>query len=87
MGYGVQVGEDLDAMGHRISLRTSWKDYVHLGLGLAHEGDQDGWSPLLMARADLGRYSLAVLRESLFNNFGAVHFFQASVRFPGSEIP
>lgn len=81
-GYGIQVDDGLDPLDHRLSLRASWMDQLHLGMGLSYLGKNNGWTPLWMVGADLGRYSLAVVRESLANNFGAVHFFQAAVRFP-----
>ena len=82
VGYGFQVDESIDPLDHRISLRGSWMDQLHLGMGLSYLGKGNGWTPLWMLGADLGRYSVSVLRESLANSFGAVHFFQASLRFP-----
>ncbi len=57
-------------------------DQLHLGAGFSHLESGDGWTPLWMLGADIGRYSLSVLRESLANGFGPVHFFQAAIRFP-----
>jgi hypothetical protein len=57
-------------------------DQLRFGMGVSYLGKGDGWSPLWMLGAEIGRYSLGVLRESLANDFGPVHFFQASVRFP-----
>lgn len=82
LGYGIQADEKLDPLDHRLSLRGSWMDQLHLGMGLSHLGEGNGWVSLWMLGADLGRYSLSILRESLANGFGAVHFFQASLRFP-----
>jgi hypothetical protein len=57
-------------------------DQVHIGLGLSHLGRHNGWVPLWHVGAEVGRYSLSVLREDMANGFGAIHFFQASLRFP-----
>ena len=80
-GYGFQLDRSLDPLEHRVSLRASWMDQFRLGMGLSFLGEDEGWSPLWMLGADLGRYSIGVLRESLANDFGPVHFFRASVQF------
>jgi hypothetical protein len=82
LGYGIRLDEDLETRDHRFSLRTSWMDEVQVGVGLSYLGEANGWVPLWHFGANLGRYSLSVLRESLANGFGAIHFFQASIRFP-----
>jgi len=82
VGYGIQTDRKLDPLDHRLSLRGSWMDQLHVGVGVSHLGQGDGWVSMWMLGADLGRYSLSILRESLANGFGAVHFFQASLRFP-----
>ncbi len=82
LGYGIQTDEELNPVDHRFSLRVSWMDQLHLGMGFSYLGDENGWTPLWMLGADLGRFSLSVLRESLANSFGAIHFFQAAIRFP-----
>jgi len=82
VGYGLQAEEGLESVDHRFSLRSSWMDQLHLGTGLSYLGREDGWTSLWMLGADIGRYSLSVLRESLANGFGAVHYFRASLRFP-----
>jgi hypothetical protein len=82
VGYGIQANGRFGAEDHRLSLRAAWMDQLHLGLGLSYLGKGNGWTPLWMLGADVGRYSLSVLRESLANGFGATHYFQASVRFP-----
>lgn len=82
IGYGLKTDKNLRAEDHRFSLRAAWMDQFHLGMGLSYIGKRDGWTPLWMIGADVGRYSLSVLRESLANGFGATHYFQASVRFP-----
>jgi hypothetical protein len=79
-GYGIQTDGSLHAEDHRFSFRASWMDQFHLGVGSSYLGGDNGWTPLWMLGADIGRYSFSVLRESLANNFGAVHFFQASLR-------
>lgn len=82
VGYGIQLGDQFGWTDHRFSLRGSWKDQLNLGLGMSYLGADNGWTPLWMAGADLGRYSISILREALANDFGSVHFFQASIRFP-----
>lgn len=82
-GYGIQSGSGFHRLDHRFSLRGSWMDQIHLGMGVSRLADGDGWTSLWTLGADLGRYSLSILRESLANNFGPVHYFQASIRFPG----
>lgn len=81
-GYGLQIGESRFPTEHRFSFRGSWMDQLHLGMGLSYLGEENGWTPLWMLGADVGRYSVSILRESLANSFGAVHFFQVSIRFP-----
>jgi len=82
VGYGLQAEDGLDSVDHRISLRGSWMDQLHLGAGLSYLGEENGWTSLWMLGVDVDRYSLSVLRESLANGFGAVHYFRASLRFP-----
>ncbi|MFH1766398.1 MAG: hypothetical protein ABIF09_19630 [Gemmatimonadota bacterium] len=82
-GYGLQAQEEFRVVDHRVSLRGSWMDQLHVGIGFSYLEAGSGWNPLWMLGADMGRYSLSVLRESLANGFGAVHFFQVAVRFPG----
>jgi len=82
IGYGIQVGDEAGWTDHRLSLRGSWKDQLNLGLGFSYLGADNGWTFLWMAGADLGRYSFSILREALANDFGSVHYFQASIRFP-----
>jgi hypothetical protein len=82
VGYGLQAEEGLDPLDHRLSLRGSWMDQLHAGMGASYLGEDNGWTPLWMVGADIGRYSVFVLRESLANSFGPIHFFQASIRFP-----
>jgi hypothetical protein len=82
VGYGIQADEEFRPLDHRISVRSSWMDQLIVGAGLSYLEGGDGWTPLWMLGADVGRYSISVLRESLANGFGPVHFFRASVRFP-----
>ncbi|MCJ7629868.1 MAG: hypothetical protein MUO50_15945 [Longimicrobiales bacterium] len=83
LGYGLQAKEEFRVVDHRVSLRGSWMDQLHVGIGFSYLEAGSGWTPLWMLGADIGRYSLSVLRESLANGFGAVQFFQVAVRFPG----
>jgi hypothetical protein len=82
IGYGIQLDDKSGWIDHRLSLRGSWRDQLNLGMGLSYLGGNNGWTPLWMAGVDLGRYSFSILREGLANDFGSVHFFQASIRFP-----
>jgi hypothetical protein len=82
IGYGLQVNGDERSREHRLSFRVSWMEQVHGGFGLNGFGNGDGWTPMWLLGADVGRYSFSVLRESLANGFGAIHFFRAALRFP-----
>lgn len=82
VGYGFLLDQGLGPKEHRFSFRGSWMDQIHLGLGLSHLGKNNGWVPLWQIGAEVGRYTLSVLREDMANGFGAIHFFQASMRFP-----
>jgi len=82
VGYGIQTDGELEPVDHRISLRGSWMDQLHLGMGFSYLGEENGWTALWMLGAEVGRFSLSALRESLANGFGSVHFFQAAIRFP-----
>ncbi len=82
VGYGVQTDGKLKPEDHRISLRGSWMDQVHLGTGFSYLGEGNGWTSLWMIGAEIGRFSVSILRESLANGFGSIHFFQGAVRFP-----
>jgi hypothetical protein len=87
LGYGVLTDWGPEPAQHRFSFRGSWKELFHLGMGVSHLGENNGWAPLWMLGANFGRYSFAVLRESLANDFGAIHFFRAAIRFPQVETP
>jgi len=82
LGYGIQASGDPRLREHRISLRISWMDQIQGGFGLNGFGNGDGWAPLWLLGADVGSYSFSVVRESLANDFGAIHFFRAALRFP-----
>ena len=81
LAYGVDVDWDGEPLEQRLSLRGSWMEQLHLGMGVSHLEDH-GWTPLWMLGVDIGRYSFSVLRESLANNFGPIHFYRAAYRFP-----
>lgn len=82
LGYGVQRERDATVTAQRISARGSWKGMIHVGLGLSHWGEDEGWTALWNLGVELGRYSFALLREDLANGFGAVLFYRAAIRFP-----
>jgi hypothetical protein len=87
LGYGILWEDGPSPLQHRLSLRGSWLDLIHLGVGASHLGRNNGWVRLWMLGVNIDRYSFAVLRESLANDFGAIHFFRAAIRFPRSETP
>lgn len=82
VGYGVRAGSGSGPAEHRFSVRASWMEQFRGGVGLSYLGHVDGWVRLWMVGADIGRYSLSVLREGLPHGFGAVHFYRAAIRFP-----
>lgn len=81
VGYGILAGSERGHAEHRLSIRGSWMGQIRVGAGLSYLGETDGWVRLWMAGADIGRYSLSVLREGLANGFGSVHYYRAAVRF------
>jgi len=85
VGYGVEKRPATGGLEQRLSLRGSWVERFHAGVGLTRWGGNDGWTTLWMAGLDYGRYSFSVLREQLANGFGPVHFFRAAIRFSGTE--
>lgn len=82
LAYGFQRQRGAGPTEHRLSLRGSWKEQIHFGAGLSHQGKEEGWTPLWTLGIELGRYGFSVLREALPNGFGPVHFYRASIRFP-----
>ena len=82
LAYGFRSEPERDGLEHRFSVRGAWKGQIHLGTGLTRWPGNDGWSPLWVLGADIGPYSLSVLRESLANGFGAIHFYRVAIRFP-----
>ncbi len=82
VGYGIRAGSASDPAEHRLSIRASWMEQFRAGVGFSYLGDTDGWVRLWMVGADIGRYSLSVLREGLPHGFGAIHFYRAAVSFP-----
>lgn len=81
LGYGMQTRRDSRSPVQRLSVRASWEDVFHVGIATTRFGAQDGWVPLWMVGTNIGRYSFSVLRESLANGFGAVHYFRLAVGF------
>ena len=84
LAYGIQRERGGKVTDHRVSLRGSWMERIHLGMGLSHWGEKEGWTPLWSLGVELGRYSFAILRENLSNGFGPVHFYRGAIRFPPS---
>jgi hypothetical protein len=87
VGYGFEQERGSEFLEQRFSLRGSWMDQLHAGIGFTHWGNGDGWTPLWMLGLDLGSYSFSVLREELANNFGPSHVYKASIRLPESQDP
>ncbi len=81
LGYGMETRRDSRSPVQRLSARASWEDVFHVGIATTRFGAQDGWVPLWMVGTNIGRYSFSVLRESLANGFGAVHYFRLAVGF------
>lgn len=82
LGYGIDGWTRNHTFEQRVSLLITWRASVHVGMGLTLPDDDDeGVTPLWMAGADFGRYSLGVLREELSNDFGAVHYYRLAIRF------
>jgi hypothetical protein len=82
LGYGFETDRGPGPLEQRISVRGSWLEQIHAGLGAHRGAAADGWTLLWMLGTDLGRYSLSVLREGLPNGFGAVHFYRLAIRVP-----
>jgi hypothetical protein len=77
-GYGFQGSLAHFEPDHRLTLRGTWDGVLVLGAGA--QGSRDGqWTALWEFRIDVGRFSLGVVREGLPNDFGAAHFFQATI--------
>lgn len=81
--WGVDGGPLRIGVSHRIAAEATWRDRVALSLGLANEPGADGrtWRPLGAATLRFARYTLGVLRESMPNDFGAVHALRFTVGF------
>jgi len=82
LGYGLEKRPGPGRVEQRISLRGSWVERFHVGMGLTDWGGEDGWTALWMAGLELDRYTFSVLREALANGFGAVHYYRVSIRLP-----
>lgn len=81
--WGVDGGPLRIGVSHRFAAEGTWRDRVSVALGAASEPDAEGrtWRPLASASVRVARYSLAVLRESMANDFGAVHALRFTVSF------
>jgi len=82
LGYGVEKRPGSGGLEQRFSLRGSWVERFHAGLGITRWAGSDGWTTLWMLGLDFSRYSFSVMREGLANGFGPVHFYRASIRLP-----
>lgn len=81
LGYGVDIRRAGDAVDHRGSVRVTWQGRFHAGAGFTVADPGEDVTPLWLLGADLGRYSLSVLREALASGFGAATFYRISIRF------
>jgi hypothetical protein len=79
--YGIRVDLSPGQAEHRLSLTGIWRSNYRAALGVTRQPDGNGWTGLWSLGADFGRYSFAVLREGMPNDFGAVHFYRVAVRF------
>jgi len=81
--WGADGGPTRIGVSHRVAALAAWSEYVALSVGLAGEPDAAGrtWRPVAAATLRFTRYSLAVMREQMANDFGAVHAFRFTVGF------
>lgn len=79
-GYGLQAPLSSVEPTHEISLRGRWEERLVFGAAALSHPDAS-WTGLFEFRLEIGRYSLAVVREGLPNAFGAAHFFQMTIDF------
>ncbi|MFG1691600.1 hypothetical protein ACGF5M_05560 [Gemmatimonadota bacterium] len=79
--YGIGIDLGPAEAEHRLSLKGIWRSNYRIGMGVTRQPDGNGWTGLWSLGADFGRYSFSVLREGMPNDFGAVHFYRAAIRF------
>ena len=82
-GYGADGGGRATSIGHRVVTGARYRDRVRVAVGAVGGGQDDdfGWVPVASAELRIARYVVGVLRETLPNDFGAVHAFRFTVRF------
>jgi hypothetical protein len=79
--YGIGIDLSPAEAEHRLSLKGIWRSNYRFGMGVTRQPDGNGWTGLWSLGADFGRYSFSILREGMANDFGAVHFYRAAIRF------
>jgi hypothetical protein len=81
--WGADGGPMRIGVSHRVAAVAAWREYVAVSAGLAGEPDAAGrtWRPVAAATLRFTRYSLAVMREHMANDFGAIHAFRFTVGF------
>jgi hypothetical protein len=79
--YGIGIDLSPAEAEHRLSLKGTWRSNYRIGVGVTGQPDGNGWTGLWSLGADFGRYSFSILREGMANDFGAVHFYRAAIRF------
>jgi hypothetical protein len=81
--WGIDGGPMRIGVSQRVAALAAWREYVAISAGFAGEPDAAGrtWRPVAAATLRFTRYSLAVMREHMANDFGAVHAFRFTVGF------
>ncbi len=81
--WGGSGGHGRSGFAQRAAVTARWRDVLGGAIGAAAEPGSDGTrvEPILGADLQLGRYRLAVLRESIVNGFGAAYYYQLHVLF------
>jgi hypothetical protein len=81
--WGADGGPMRIGVSHRVAALVAWREYVAVSAGLAGEPDAAGrtWQPVVAATLRFTRYSLAVMREHMANDFGALHALRFTVGF------
>jgi hypothetical protein len=82
-GYGTDGGGRATSIGHRVVTGARYRDRARVAIGAVGggRGEDFGWVPVASAELRIARYVVGVLRETLPNDFGAVHAFRFTVRF------
>lgn len=82
VAYGAADRFEDGVFEHRIAVGASWWRRFHAEFGLGRTNGDSGWTTLWMLGAEFGRYSVAVLREELPNDFGVALQYRFSMELP-----